>query len=116
MRSATLEKFTGTIKQGAELEAKRSSERERKARLRDRRKRRVICAEGVEVSEAEIDLLIQTEWLIEADAADALAIGRAVTALLADTARREKTRARVDTSSTRGVAGSPGRKSLRYRP
>jgi hypothetical protein len=62
----------------------------RKARYRDRLRRGVVCPQGVEVSAIALNFLIATCWLHERDAADPIAIGRSISALLEDSARRRK--------------------------
>src|SRR5262245_52309715 len=59
----------------------------RKARWRERQRRGVIVA-AVEVSAVGLELLIATHWLAEADAADPVAIGRAISALLEASGQR----------------------------
>jgi hypothetical protein len=61
----------------------------RKARWRDRQRRGVIVARGVEVSAVGLDFLISTRWLAEHDARDLDAIGRAITAMIEDSGRRK---------------------------
>jgi hypothetical protein len=51
------------------------------SRLRLRQREHRACC-TVEVDELVLDFLVRTGWLAEADAADAQAIGRAVTAML----------------------------------
>ena len=59
----------------------------RKARWRERQRRGVLVAQ-VEVSAVGLDLLIATHWLAEVDAGNPAAIGRAISALLEDSAKQ----------------------------
>jgi hypothetical protein len=61
----------------------------RKGRWRDRQRRGVVVARGVEVSAVGLDFLIATRWLPEHDARDLDAIGRAITAMIEDSGRRK---------------------------
>ncbi len=70
-------------------ERRRRLNRERGARLRDRRRDRrnpIQCAEGVEYSGDVEEMLVKLGWL-PGDARNRKAVGKAITALLAESAK-----------------------------
>jgi hypothetical protein len=60
---------------------------DRHARFRARRKAGIAVA-AVEYDAAVIDFLIRTHWLLEGEAPDRAAVGRAIGAMIAASARR----------------------------
>lgn len=59
----------------------------RHRRFRQRRRDGLACY-TITIGAAELEFLIRTHWLLDAEACDRSAVGRAIAAMLSDAARR----------------------------